>query len=658
MTTAEAKQYPQGLPWPVVGLVLTAMGAHYTTANKFIGLPIAAALFIVGWISSWKLPRSRTISWGVRIAIAVVLISQINSQGDRDTTPWYLNQQDTNLVGYALAAELVLRAWERRDPANPREWTATGMLIGSLLFLMATDVYVVTAIEWLTPVFCLFVVLTLRWLVTMRRPGDEPLKRRSALLSLRAAVFIFAIGGSFTAVYLVTHYEYTLTRWAVNTFKRDKPNSSEIGFSTSPPRLSNVFNPMPSPDRVLIIHGRTTDGHLRVLSFDTYAGQTWTPALGDRRFYGVAIRSPSPPGASPMHIERVGDTADLLPVPLVAASVSAEEPLEEDDYGTVRDTMSGAGLSYDVVSAASPMYQGPLAGALDEQTRAKLLAVPPEVDPKVAELARQVAGEGEPARKLFRIQQELRAHHKYSLAYQPQGEPLSDFVLNNGAAHCQYFASAMVIMSRAAGIPARYVTGFFAHEPYGTDQMVVRQRDAHAWAECYIDGTGWVTIDATPATGMPNAVYDDPSWWEKWKEKLSDIPTRVRLWLTKHTYLLQRILIFGAPIAIVLWIIRRLIARRKAPPATSNGYLLHDEELLALSRRFDDWLRRREMSCPPQTTWRERLDAVPEPRAQRFVELYENARFGVRDESSIREAGAVMNEIESSNAEYKERSRA
>jgi transglutaminase-like putative cysteine protease len=70
------------------------------------------------------------------------------------------------------------------------------------------------------------------------------------------------------------------------------------------------------------------------------------------------------------------------------------------------------------------------------------------------------------------------------------------------AGHCEYFATAMVILARAAGIPARYVTGYLQGERNRfSRRFVVRQSDAHAWAEVYFPGAGWVTFDATPAAG-------------------------------------------------------------------------------------------------------------------------------------------------------------
>jgi hypothetical protein len=69
--------------------------------------------------------------------------------------------------------------------------------------------------------------------------------------------------------------------------------------------------------------------------------------------------------------------------------------------------------------------------------------------------------------------------------------------------YCTYFASAMAIMARIAGIPSRYVEGFVV-PPHATttEAVTITNRMAHAWAEVYLQGFGWVKIEATPTYAM------------------------------------------------------------------------------------------------------------------------------------------------------------
>ena len=80
------------------------------------------------------------------------------------------------------------------------------------------------------------------------------------------------------------------------------------------------------------------------------------------------------------------------------------------------------------------------------------------------------------------------------------GDTVDDFLFVTREGFCEHFASSFVVLMRAAGIPARVVTGYQGGEynPVG-DYMVVRQRDAHAWAEVYLGERGWVRVDPTAA---------------------------------------------------------------------------------------------------------------------------------------------------------------
>lgn len=77
---------------------------------------------------------------------------------------------------------------------------------------------------------------------------------------------------------------------------------------------------------------------------------------------------------------------------------------------------------------------------------------------------------------------------------------LNNFLNERKAGHCEYFATATVLILREAGIPARYVTGYVLAEknPYDNNVFLVRERHGHAWAEVYINGK-WIIIDNTPS---------------------------------------------------------------------------------------------------------------------------------------------------------------
>lgn len=101
----------------------------------------------------------------------------------------------------------------------------------------------------------------------------------------------------------------------------------------------------------------------------------------------------------------------------------------------------------------------------------------------------------------------LRTNYMYSLDLDaaPEGEdPLDYFLKESGKGYCVHFASAAVQSLREAGIPARYVSGYLVdkeafHKSDGGYTASVKDEDAHAWAEIYLENIGWVPIEATPS---------------------------------------------------------------------------------------------------------------------------------------------------------------
>jgi len=77
---------------------------------------------------------------------------------------------------------------------------------------------------------------------------------------------------------------------------------------------------------------------------------------------------------------------------------------------------------------------------------------------------------------------------------------LSDFLLNSRSGHCEFFATATVLLLRAAGVPARYAVGYSAGEFSKLENLiVVRGRHAHAWSLVYLNGN-WHNFDTTPSS--------------------------------------------------------------------------------------------------------------------------------------------------------------
>ena len=107
------------------------------------------------------------------------------------------------------------------------------------------------------------------------------------------------------------------------------------------------------------------------------------------------------------------------------------------------------------------------------------------------------------------IESQLQLDYGYSLEMKAAGpDPLADFLFNVKAGHCEYFSTAMAVMLRTRGIPARVVNGFLPGEYNdAAGAYTVRQSDAHSWVEVYFpESSAWVTFDPTPIAGRTEPV--------------------------------------------------------------------------------------------------------------------------------------------------------
>jgi transglutaminase-like putative cysteine protease len=126
----------------------------------------------------------------------------------------------------------------------------------------------------------------------------------------------------------------------------------------------------------------------------------------------------------------------------------------------------------------------------------------PRLDPRIKQLAEQITAHAPtPYDKASNIALYLRTRFGYTLDLSDMShrDPLAYFLFVKRAGNCEYFASAMVVMLRTLGIPARYATGFLSGEYNDlAHDYIVRASDAHSWVEAYFPGYGWITFDPTP----------------------------------------------------------------------------------------------------------------------------------------------------------------
>jgi transglutaminase-like putative cysteine protease len=167
------------------------------------------------------------------------------------------------------------------------------------------------------------------------------------------------------------------------------------------------------------------------------------------------------------------------------------------DYQLLATRPVSESLSYSAVSCPDPRSLAPLSAA----SRAEDTQLPPARNPEARTLAvRMRRDAGSDVAFVRSVLSFLRkGGFSYSLTPPPLGpEPVDDFLFHTRTGFCGHYASAFVDMMRAGGVPARVITGYLGGQwnPYdGT--LIVRQSDAHAWAEVWLDGSGWTRVDPT-----------------------------------------------------------------------------------------------------------------------------------------------------------------
>ena len=166
---------------------------------------------------------------------------------------------------------------------------------------------------------------------------------------------------------------------------------------------------------------------------------------------------------------------------------------------------------------------------------------------------------------------------------------LASFLLNNRAGHCEYFATATVLLLRKAGIPARYAVGYSVQEAAGKN-YVVRERHAHAWCLAYVDNA-WRDFDTTPASW--NEIESrHASAWEPLRDFFSRLWFEFSKWRWSKTSFRKYLLWLALALFVGLaarfflakqWTRSKRLHREKPAPAFRHGL---DSEFYLIEQRL------------------------------------------------------------------------
>ncbi len=619
-------------PWAATAAGLTAMTTLFLASGPSPLLPIlAVALLVVYRFGAQFVMGARPIQFTRLLLFGTIFALR----GARETSLMdaWAPAQSLDTIGLVAAAELVLRAWQRDAWGGSKRM----LLLSGLVMLIGCSTDNQRLIMVAAPLYFLCVVLALR----VDRPCLVRAPWRITVLAGGLIALTLGLGAAVTRQF--ESHKSEIMEWGMEQLgERARPPDTGAGVSglSKTPNLGSTFNQPGSSARLLKVEGGLTDPYLHQMAFDEYRNGSWGPDLGRRVFRPAELR-PQAPGLR-VRVTRYVNDDGYISAPLSSAGIDGgprgTTTWASEAGGPVRLEPEDV-VTYDIIHGPSDTYQGPLCTPPSPAETVRCLQVPLEIDPKVRAIARRIAAENaDPRLRVEGVVRFLLRNNAYSLTTRRgTGDPVSNFILQGKSAHCEYFASAAAILLRGAGVPTRYAIGYYAHEGDGPGVTVVRAQDAHAWAESWLPGIGWVVVDATPGNGRPDRTAQS-FWWWKWRDRWQDLTLAFRVWVSGLGQWQRLALIGGLGAALVASSLLRWwqLRRQKRP---GFAYATGSEALQSLAGRFDSYLARRRLPCPPDRPWQEHLAAPAEQaaatsapldvdRAQAFVAEYNRARFG------------------------------
>ena len=274
-------------------------------------------------------------------------------------------------------------------------------------------------------------------------------------------------------------------------------------------------------DRTVLLRGKT---------YDDYTGLNWYDTLSARRYLAVSPRFAaqreelfdlnrplSGDGAAlqtlRVHFLNSGTTTLFAPCRTRDLQLEGERMVlyynTAGELFLTRNVEPGDAytLTYlpyapgDKATEAAVRASASLEDPYYSEIQQRYLQIPSHIQQEIYDIAaRATQGAETPYEKALAIQNYLRRHYRYNLFVQepPEGvDFVAWFLIGEQQGYCTYFATAMTMLCRIAGLPARYVTGYIA-APNDDGVALVTGEDAHAWTEVYLNGFGWLDFDATP----------------------------------------------------------------------------------------------------------------------------------------------------------------
>lgn len=262
-----------------------------------------------------------------------------------------------------------------------------------------------------------------------------------------------------------------------------------------PALRARFFGPVPAPSQM----------YWRGPVMWDFDGRTWRQPRWMPGWTETAVE----PGPQRWDYEIEMEPTDRRQLVALDLLISAPGGSELDPDHNLQSQMQLTGVTRWRMQSAPPQrYEA----SLSPQTRQYALRLPPNFNPRTLALARQWRLEAGPAADgaiVTRALDWIRRDFAYTLETPLAGRnSVDEFLFDQRAGFCQHFSSSFVVLMRGAGIPARVVTGYAGgYRNSVGGYWLVRRSDAHAWAEVWLRGRGWVRVDPTAAVA-PERIYD------------------------------------------------------------------------------------------------------------------------------------------------------
>lgn len=543
----------------VPALALFALSTGSNEATALLGAVAAAAAVLGGrWTASVAAQR---LASGTVFAVGMVAAQflLIDAAG--------VTQRGGIGMFYGSAAlAVLLSAGMRRLFAAPESGRRPEIAMEALAVVACGmtrigPVYPLLATAWL-----ILAILSLRTQEATLHPPLE-IRRPMALLTIIGLTAAIAVVFGMGLPRLERLAERRIVRWLGSRYSRS-------GFMDIV-RVGSLDRLLQS-DRVVLRLWGPSPGYLRGVVYSQYLSGIWAVHGGTHR-----IRTPSGRPSEPSVEVWLAIESRNYFLPLGGAGVHTErgEALV-DGAGTLRPVPGEHPSAYWFVPGSET--DAHLASPTNED-----LQIPPLLAARLTTLAAEwTAGSPSPRAQMERLTQHLANGFAYDLkTVRPRdADPIEEFLFRTKRGHCQYFASALVLLSRSVGVPARMVGGFRAWEvnPVG-GYHVVRERDAHAWAEAWLPGEGWRTFDATPAGAEPRR----SSWTFAFLDALSSGAARGLIALRNLTPFETAALLASAVALFAVvraWNVRRARVAARSTSEEARPPAWFDRLMTALSR--------------------------------------------------------------------------